>query len=109
MSLGLDKIQNWRLRKKVNKEDETLLKKNLVLTSDFKNSIKEFEKYDGILKWCNTEKFKTEYTQYFLSCYTHGFHDGILTAEIKDVFSHAERIRNQHLMYRNFNPDALKQ
>jgi len=109
MSLGLDKIQNYRLRNKVNKEDETLLKKNLVLTNDFKNSIKELEKYNGILKWCGIKEFKTEYTQYFLSCYTHGFHDGILAAEIKDVFSHAEKLRNQHLMYRNFNLDTPKQ
>lgn len=102
MSLGLDMIQNNRLKKKVDTEYNSLINKNIDLNGELEVSTKNVEKYDGIIKWCNPDDFVKEYSLYFRSCYVHGFENGVLEAGVKDLFSHAGTIRNQHLMNPNY-------
>ena len=98
-SLGLDKVQNalelskakWKLRSYDKRIAEAL--KQLMIAQD------EKEKFKSYLEWCTSteEDFVVRYSNYFISCYNHGYEKGWNELMPEDSFELASLAYSKHV------------
>lgn len=103
LSLGTDKIQNWRERRSSQKILEKLEDKYLKALEDKEVAEKELAVCQDYLKWCDSE-FVKFCEDVFMSRYNHGYEIGVTKNNLGlDTFSKAKDLRKRLLGRNTFS------
>jgi hypothetical protein len=103
LSIGTDKVQNWRERRKAKKELKKKEREYLSALRANEDAQKEFNASTEYLTWCSEPEFIQDRVNRFTSQYNRGYGIGLTESNLEmDILTKAENVRKRMLGKNSF-------